>query len=275
MTPDTELYKNPIVSVIIPVYNGERYLTETIESVIAQTEVNWELIAVNDGSTDSSLVILEEYGNKIPDRVQVITVENGGVSRARNTAVAAARGTYVAFLDQDDFWAPQKLQRQVEMFSRDKNIGISFTNMTLIDENGMVFRENVLKFSRENRGNVFEHLIFDNFIPISSVMIKKELFKKIGGFDPRFSLAEDYDFLLKVTQELSVDYIDEPLLLYREHGDSGTYTKIDRFIDEALSISNHWKRQKPQLFRKHFFKYGIFRLKLEVLRLKVCAKRIY
>ena len=275
MTIDTELYQNPIVSVIIPVYNGERYLAETIESVIAQTEVNWELIAVNDGSTDNSQAILEGYAKKIPDRIKVITVENGGVSRARNTAVAAARGTYVAFLDQDDLWAPRKLERQVEMFSRDKNLGISFTNATVIDEKGSVLRENVLRCGVKHRGNVFEYLIFENFIGISSVMLKKELYVRTGGFDPRFSLAEDYDFLLKVTQESSVDYIDEPLLLYREHDESDSQTKIDRLIDEALSISNHWKRQKPQIFRKHFFLYGRFRLKLEVWRLKVYTKRIF
>ena len=275
MTTDTMFYKNPIVSVIIPVYNGERYLAETIESVIAQTELNWELIAVNDGSTDSSLTILEEYAKKIPHRIKVITVENGGVSRARNTAVAAARGIYVAFLDQDDLWAPQKLQRQVEMFSRDKNLGISFTNETLIDENGTVIHENVLKFSRDNRGNVFDHLIFDNFIPISSVMLMKKLFVKIGGFNPCFSLAEDFDFLLKVTQESSVDYIDEPLLLYREHDESGTYTKIDQITAEAFSIIEHWKQKNPRLFRKHFLKYQMFRLKFVLLKLKVFFKRIF
>ena len=263
------------MSVIIPVYNGERYLAETIESVITQTGVNWELIAVNDGSTDNSLAILEGYAKKMPDRIRVITVENGGVSRARNSAVAAARGTYIAFLDQDDLWAPQKLQRQIEMFSRNKNLGISFTNETLIDENGTIIHENVLKFGKENRGDVFEHLIFDNFIPISSVMLRKDLFVKIGGFDPSFSLAEDYDFLLKVTQEAIVDYIDEPLLLYREHGESETHTKIDRITAEAFSIIDHWKQKNPRIFRKHLLKYYMFRLKFVTLKIKVNVKRFF
>jgi len=275
MSTDTNLYENPIVSVIIPVYNGERYLAETLESVIAQTEVNWELIAVNDGSTDTSLEILEGYAKKIPERIKVITVENGGVSEARNTAVAAACGTYIAFVDQDDLWAPQKLQLQIKMFSRNKNLGISFTNETLVDEDGNTNHENVLKFGRDNRGNVFEHLIFDNFIPISSVMLKKELFVKIGGFDPCFSLAEDYDFLLKVTREAPVDYIDEPLLLYRVHGASGTYTKIDQITAEAFSIIDHWKRKNPRIFRKHFLKYQIFRLKFVMLKIKAYVKRFF
>ncbi len=270
---DTNIYKKPIVSVIIPVYNGERYLSETIDSVIAQTEVNWEIIAVNDGSTDRSLEILNEYVKKAPDRIRVITLVNGGVSKARNAAVAIALGTYIAFLDQDDLWAPNKLQRQIDMLSRNKNLGISFTNETLIDEKGLIIRENVLKFGKKQRGRVFECLLFENFIPISSVMFKKELFEKIGGFDPRFSLAEDYDFLLKVTQEVSVDYIDDPLLLYREHDESGTHKKIDRIAAESISIIDRWKQQKPWIFRRHFLKYLIFRLTFIILKFKVYVKR--
>ena len=273
MTPETNLCNNPIVSVIIPVYNGERYLAETIESVISQTAMNWELIAVNDGSTDNSLAILEEYAKKMPDRIKVITVENGGVSRARNIGVAAGRGIYVAFLDQDDLWAPRKLERQMGMFSRDEKTSLSFTNETLIDENGTVTHENILKFGRHNRGNVFEYLLFDNFIPISSVMLKKELVVKTGGFNPCFSLAEDYDFLLKVAREATVDYIDEPLLQYREHHESGTFTKIDRITAEAFSVIDHWRREKPGIFRKHFLKYLMFRFRFFILRIKVNVKR--
>jgi glycosyltransferase involved in cell wall biosynthesis len=273
MTPDTHTDITPTVSVIIPVYNGERHLAETIDSVIAQTYSDWELIAVNDGSPDSSLSILEEYGKRMPDRITVITVKNGGVSRARNTAVTAARGTYVAFLDQDDLWAPEKLDLQVEMFARDKNLGLVFTNTTIIDETGSIIRENVLKYGEEHRGNVFEYLLFDNFIGISTVMLKRELFVATGGFDPRFSLAEDYDLLLKVTQNAPADYIDNPLLHYREHTESGTHTKVGRLIDEALTISDYWKKQRPDLFKKNIFPYLKFRLKLEVLRLKMFVKR--
>jgi glycosyltransferase involved in cell wall biosynthesis len=275
MTTDPSGGQNPVVSVIIPVYNGEHYLAETIESVIAQTETNWELIAVNDGSTDHSLAILEEYTRKLPGRIHVITVENGGVSRARNIAVSASRSQYVAFLDQDDIWAPEKLQRQLEMFSRHTNLGISFTNETLIDGKGAVLHENILKFSRDNRGNVFEHLIFENFIPISSVMLKKELFTKTGGFNPRYSLAEDYDFLLRATREVCVDYIDAPLLQYREHSASGTHTKIDRITAEAYSIIEDWNQKNPEIFKKHFIMSMRFRLKFFVLKIKVHVKRFF
>jgi glycosyltransferase involved in cell wall biosynthesis len=271
MTPDTIQHRNPVVSVIIPVYNGELYLADTIESVIAQTETDWELIAVNDGSPDNSLAILNRYAEKMPDRIRVITVGNGGVSRARNTAVTAARGTYVAFLDQDDLWTPGKLRCQLEMFSRADMPGIVFTNEALIDGDGTILQEKILKFGREQRGHIFEHLLFDNFIPISSVMLPKELFVKTGGFNPAYALAEDYDFLLKAAHDVTADYIDEPLLLYRVHGQSGTYTRIDRLTREAYAIIGHWKREKPELFRRHFVKYLVFRLKFIMLKFKVYA----
>jgi glycosyltransferase involved in cell wall biosynthesis len=273
MTPK-QPNNNPLVSVIIPVYNGERYLSDTIRSVIAQSENNWEIVAVNDGSTDRSLALLEDFAIKFPDRIRVISVNNGGVSRARNTGVTEAKGDYIAFLDQDDLWMPQKLQLQVEQFRSDKNLGISYTNESIIDHAGSVVQEKVLIFKDKiNRGFVFEYLVFENFVPISSVMIRKDLFTAIGGFDPQYSLAEDYDFILKAVNIAPVDYIDAPLLLYREHGESGTYKKIDQITKEAFSIFHSWKTRDPWLFRRHFFKCLIFWVKFKVLKLKILMRK--
>lgn len=271
MTTDPISSGKPNVSVIIPVYNGERYIAETIESVIAQTEPSWELIAVDDGSPDNSLEVLEQYAKKMPDRIRVITVSNGGVSRARNIGAAAARGTYIAFLDQDDLFAPEKIRRQKEMFERDRSLGISFTNEALIDGDGKVLQENVLKLGPEHRGSVFETLLFNNFIPISSVIIKKNLFEKTGGFSPKYSLAEDLDFLLRAARDIKVDYIDEPLLRYRVHSGSGTRMRIDRLNAETRSIIAQRMQDNPAYFRKHCGKYLLFQLKLSMLKLKVLA----
>lgn len=266
--------KNPVVSVIIPVYNGERYLAETIESVISQTMKDWELIAVNDGSTDRSSAILEEYAQREPGRIRYITVGNGGVSRARNAGVAIARGTFIAFIDQDDLWAPEKLGHQLAQFARNESLGISFTNQTIIDGKGAVVRENVFRLGVHQRGKIFEYLLFENFIPISSVMVKKELFLHAGGFNPSFALAEDYDLLLKLARETPFDYIDEPLLRYREHGGSGTHTRIDRITAEAMAIIGYWKEQDPAFFRKHYLQYQKFCLNFKFLKLKIYLKRI-
>jgi glycosyltransferase involved in cell wall biosynthesis len=269
----TEPVDQPVVSVIIPVYNGERYLAETVQSVIDQTMTAWEIIAVNDGSSDRSLEILEAFREREPGRVRVITVKNGGVSRARNTGSALARGRYIAFLDQDDLWAPDKLRLQTALISGCNHPLITFTNETLIDEQGTIIRENVLTLKESCRGDIFASLLFDNFIPISSVMLEKELFIKAGGFDPSYALAEDFDLLLRVAKEIPAEYIDSPLLKYREHKESGTYTKIDRITSEAMEIIRHWRVREPALFRKHYLKYLRFRLTFRLLKCKIYLKK--
>jgi glycosyltransferase involved in cell wall biosynthesis len=270
-----ESTRNPIVSVIIPVYNGESYLSETIASVLGQTENDWEIVAVNDGSTDDSQKILAEYAIKYPGKIRVIQMDNGGVSRARNTGVSAGRGTFIAFIDQDDLWRPKKLERQIRMFSENDNLGISFTNESVIDSNGTIVREKVFEFDKKMTGNIFEQILFDNFIPISSVMIRRSLFLEIGGFDPQYSFAEDYDFLLRAAQKVTIDCSDEPLLLYREHSGSWTYKKIDKITTEANLILDHWRVRNPHLFRDHPLRYFMFRLKFAFLKLRITIKRSF
>jgi glycosyltransferase involved in cell wall biosynthesis len=265
----------PTFSVIIPVYRGERYVRETIASVAAQTVQDWEIIAVNDGSPDNSLAVLEEEARRDPQRIRVISVQNGGVSRARNTGAANARGEFLAFIDQDDLWAPAKLARQLSQFRADPSLGLSFTNESVIDEHGTVVRKKVLAFDPARcRGRVFAHLVFDNFIPVSSVMIRKDLFAAIGGFDPQYTLAEDYDFLLRAAREATFDFIDEPLLLYREHGGCNTFTKIDTITRESFTILDSWKAKDPAFFRRNAFRYFLFKLKFWFLNLKVQVKKI-
>lgn len=234
----------------------------------------WEIIAVNDESTDTSRTILERYAQRYPDRIRVITVTNGGVSRARNTGVSLARGEYIAFLDQDDLWMPEKLRLQTGLLGRDETLGMVFSNEALIDEKGSVTREKALSLGPDQHGNIFESLLFDNFIPISSVLVKKDLFLKVGGFNPRFSLAEDFDLLLKISRETRADYIDMSLLRYREHRESGTHTKIDRVAAEALEIIRYWKEKDPELFRRHYVQYLKIRLNFLLLKMKIVLKNL-
>lgn len=267
--------KDPVVSVIIPVYNGTKYLAETLESVISQTFRDWEVIAVNDGSSDESEIILEKYASKYPFRIRYLTVQNGGVSRARNTGVSQARGKYVAFLDQDDLWTPEKLERQVEQLENNPELGVSFTNESLIDESGFITRFKRFHLGGPNRGFVFDTLIFDNFIPVSSLMMHKDIFLQTGGFSPEFALSEDFDFLLRITRKYPVDFIDAPLLQYREHSESGTHINIDRITRESMTILQYWKKQDPAFFRKHILRYGLFRLRFFILKGKIILKKYF
>ena len=260
----------PLVSVIIPVYNGEKYLKETIESVIAQTEKNWEIIAVNDGSKDGSQEILKEYEKLDSGRIRVISVENGGVSRARNTGADLARGTYLAFLDHDDMWPPHKLEHQMKLFSDAPSLSLSFSNQTHIDEYGKTIKESHLIFDDRHRGYVFELLIFGNFIPISSVIVKRDLFLRMGGFEPQFAIAEDWDFLLKVTRDFPVDYIDEPLVLYRLHKESATFTNDERSQTEEYIVFDKWKHNGPSVTLKNLLPHLVFKVKVYYHDIKRC-----
>jgi glycosyltransferase involved in cell wall biosynthesis len=263
----------PLISVIIPVYNGEKYIGATIGSVLSQTEQRFEIIAVNDGSSDRSLHVLEEIQKDHPKQLVILSGANKGVSRARNSGVCAARGKYLAFIDQDDLWARQKLEEQLRIHEQDPVPKISFTNEAIIDETGRVIHKSVLRLDEKNRGNIFEELLFDNFIPLSSVMLPKTLFLQAGGFDPTYTLAEDFDFLLRAAQNSLVEYVPASLLFYREHPGSNTYSKIDCIMQESFAILLHWKEKRPDLFRKYRFRYFVFRMKFYGLRFKILIKR--
>ena len=120
------------VTVVIPVYNGGRYLRESIDSVLAQTFHDYEIVCVDDGSTDDSPVLLQEYGQ----RLRVVRQENSGQSAARNVGVKLARGEYIAFLDQDDVWYPSKVQNQVAVLDAEPDVVLVHCNFDRIDERG-------------------------------------------------------------------------------------------------------------------------------------------
>jgi glycosyltransferase involved in cell wall biosynthesis len=259
----------PLVSVIIPVYNGEKYVRETIRSVAGQSDQRFEIIAINDGSPDNSWQILEDLKKEIGHQLIIHTVENGGVSRARNTGVRSSRGKYLAFIDQDDLWTPEKIKEQVALLESDPSMSICFTNESIIDDQGNLIKENVLSLGPRNRGSILEALLFDNFIPISSVMMPREVFDRIGGFRVEYALAEDYDLLLRAAELGTAGFIDKPLLEYRTHKESGTFRKIDRIMAESFEILDTWKSRRPDLFRDNLFRYGLFKMKFYFLKLKI------
>lgn len=259
----------PIVSVIIPVYKGEKYLGETIRSVMEQSDSRWEIIAVNDGSPDNSLQVLESFQPQLGDRIRIISVKNGGVSRARNIGAAAAAGKYLAFVDQDDLFAPEKLEDQIHILESDPDLVLCYTNESVINDQGKTLHENILSLSSRNRGNIFEELLFDNFIPISSVVMPKAVFESIGGFNPYYTLAEDYDLLLKVADTGEIDFINKPLLKYRLHKESNTFTRIDRIMNESFAILDSWIARRPELYKRNRFRYALFKIKFYYLKMKV------
>jgi glycosyltransferase involved in cell wall biosynthesis len=204
------------VSIVIPAYNAAKYLRETLDSALNQTYRDAEVIVVDDGSTDETPRILEQYG----DRIQVLRQENHGRAAACNTGARAARGEWIAFLDADDIWLPDKLQRQVSECSQ---YAISHTNSFFFGE---YFKDDVLKTSvtPQYGGWVLDRLLVGNFVTCSSVMMRREVYHYYGGFDTTFRYAEDWPLWLKVCAEHELGYVERPLVRYRVHEASKSRT---------------------------------------------------
>ena len=217
---------NPKVSVIIPVFNGAKYLAEALQSVFAQTWQDYEVIVVDDGSTDDSMEICKQF----PDVRIIHHQENRGQSAARNTGVRHAKGEYIAFLDQDDRWYPEKLARQVPILEKGPTYGMVYSNADQIDENGRIVIRNVLDIlSVQPKKSIMDCLGSDMFILPGTVLIRKSVFEQVGGFDERLSGYEDDDLFSRVFQTTRIYYIRDSLLQWRIYPASYSYSeRMDR-----------------------------------------------
>jgi glycosyltransferase involved in cell wall biosynthesis len=217
----------PRVSVVMANYNYARYLRAAIDSVLNQTLGDLELNIVDDGSTDGSREIIESYLHDT--RVCFRPVEHFGQSCAKNAGIEMARGPLIAFLDADDIWAPQKLQKQVALFDRDPALGVVYSRRTLIDQNGTELPYRQPPF---HRGDVLEQIFRDNFVCFSSAVVRRIVVEHVGMFDERSGLAIDYDLWLRAAAHYRFDYVDESLIQYRcGHGN------ISRRVGERLKTA--------------------------------------
>ncbi len=215
---------NPAISIVIPNYNYGRFLAEAVNSALDQTLPPYEVIVVDDGSTDNSLEILNAYG----DKIKIIQQKNQGVGIARNAGAELASGDYLAFLDADDYWAPEKLAKQVAKFAENNEIGLVHCGMLTVDVNGNPLEENL----EGEEGWVADKLLrFQPVIagPGSNSLIRKQVFSDAGGYDTNRDLhpSEDWELSYRIAEAYKFGFVPEPLLYYRQHG-SGGHTNIKR-----------------------------------------------
>lgn len=203
-----------MVSVVMPVYNSEKYLNESIDSVLNQTYKNIELIVIDDGSTDNSSTIVNQYAN----RLVYIKQDNKGVAAARNAGIAVSKGTYIAFIDSDDIWDKKKVEIQREILDRNPNIGLVYSDHATFDDNGIIFR-NVAKGRGMSRpsGDIFFDLILCCLFQTSTVMVRRGLLEKVGLFNVDYRSGEDYDLWLRIASCSEVAYAPHVLAMYRQH----------------------------------------------------------
>ena len=204
------MVKNPrlLVTVIIPTHNRWPMLGEAVDSVLSQTLPSYELIVVDDGSTDETPQRLHDYGA----RITVLTQRRRGVAAARNVGARTASGKYLAFLDSDDLWHPNKLQRQLDLIESNPEVEICQTEEIWI-RNGV--RVNPRRKHRKPSGDIFRASLDLCLVSPSAVMMQRELFQRVGGFDESLPVGEDYDLWLRISKDTEVPLIAEALVTKR------------------------------------------------------------
>jgi glycosyltransferase involved in cell wall biosynthesis len=205
----------PAVSIILPTYNGLPYLREAVESVRAQTFTNWELIVIDDGSTDDSVAWLTSISDA---RLRILPSEHiAHRARLRNRGVAAARAAWIAFIDSDDRWKPHKLERQLAYHAARTDLLWSYTGRAIIDANGNIFHHPQHQPWRPHSGDVLRPLLaFDAKIALPSVLVRRSLLERVGGFaDQRW--GEDFELWIRLAQAAECGLIDEALVEIRAH----------------------------------------------------------
>jgi len=210
---------SPAVSIIMPTFNRLKYLRTTLASVFAQTFEDWELLIADDGSAADTRAYLQTLDD--PPRVRVLWLSHTGKPAvARNAALREAQGEYVAFLDSDDTWVPQKLQIQIDSLRGRTGRRWSHTRFVLVDESGRPTAWQRTRSWPVADGWILEKLVkSETVIAVPSVVVSRALLQQVGGFDEQLVMCEDYDLWLRLAAESEVDAVDEPLTLVTRHAE--------------------------------------------------------
>src|SRR5215217_4251390 len=204
----------PLISVMMPIFNGQRDLKEALDSVLAQTFSDFELICVDDGSTDNSLDLLSHY----QDRIIIIRQENAGQGAARNAGVRRASGRYIAFIDQDDRWYPTKLEHQMAAFRDDPKAVLVYSNSDRMDENSRLTEVGATLSERPSAlASPLGRLIEEGLVLPSSMLVRRDAFEQAGGFDAHLRGFEDFDLSARLKQAGRFIFLEQPALCYRVH----------------------------------------------------------
>ena len=202
------------VSAVIPTYNAAPYIAQSVDSVLAQTFAPCEIIVVDDGSTDDTARVLAPYGEKI----KYIYQKNQGEPAARNTGIRAATGDYIAFLDADDLWVPEKLELQMQYVAAHPECAMVYTDMMTFDQHGIVDPSVKVRFNITfPSGNIFRALFYETLFGSGSVVFRKSCVDTIGYFDESFLIGSDYEMWLRMARHFQIGFVDKPLLMYRQH----------------------------------------------------------
>lgn len=220
-----------MVSVVMPLYNGERYAADAIESILGQTLEDFELIIIDDGSTDASAAVASRYAQQDP-RIRLVSRTHRGITATRNEALSIARGRFVAESDSDDISLPQRLQKQLKYLEKYPQCALVGCRLLLIDPDGAPIR--VINMETSHEEIVETNLNFTTFFVSGAYMVRREAIRTIGGFREEVTLAEDRDLYLRLAEHHKLANIPEVLYHYRQHT-SNTCLQRKRELKKQLN----------------------------------------
>jgi len=235
------------ISVVIPSYNSAAYLADAIDSALNQTLAPLEVIVVNDGSTDETAQLLERYRG----RINPISQENRGLSAARNRGIAAAQGDLIAFLDADDIWLPEKMEKQLGCLEEHPQAALVHSQLYYWDTQTGERTIQRHRGRHEYTGRCYHRLFFQNGVIPSTMIVRRECLAKVGGFDEeiRRPTCQDYDLCLRIARHYEFGFVDEPLILYRQHASSSTKRQVAENLADNVFVVRKVLRNDPGLWR--------------------------
>jgi glycosyltransferase involved in cell wall biosynthesis len=248
----------PLISVIIPTYNNAKMVFEAIESVLKQTYKDYELIVVDDGSTDETSEIVKQYGAS----VKYIYQQNSHISSARNNGFNHSKGNYIAQLDADDLWLPEKLELQAELIDKHPEAGLFYCDAYICnkgdEENrSLVYSQNYVP---PKEGNVFKYFFQTNPLCTSSAIISRKAWFDLKGLDTDLRGGQDTEFFIRISAFYQVYYVNKPLMIYRRH-ENNSSSKITK--------NNIIKAFKKNILQRHI---AIKNIKKYDINLPLCIK---
>ena len=230
------------ISIIIPAYNAESTIKSTIESVQKQTYRDYELIVIDDGSTDRTAKIVCEIAD---ERLKFFSYQNAGVSVARNRGIQQATGEYIAFLDADDLWTRDKLEKQVAILETNPEVGVVYSQTSYIDsQSNLLYNCNPVSFA----GNVLPELLLTNFLHNgSNPLIRQQAVATVGGFDSNITSCEDWDYYLRLAALYPFAVVPEYQILYRQTGSQNMSSNVARMQQASYTVIERAYQKFPRL----------------------------
>ena len=245
----------PTVSVIIHTFNNEKFIAETIESVLKQTYNDYEIIVVDDGSEDGTRDVLLPYMQDIRYHYK----ENGGIASAKNAGISLSSAEFIAFLDHDDLWVPDKLKIQMEHFNNNPQVGLVYAKYTSFRDG----KELRTKPEKGYSGWIFKELLSKSFIQTSTVVVKRECLNAVGPYDESFTLGDEYDMFLRVAKRFQCGFVDKELTRYRVHETNASKNDFlfgKENLDVFKKIYNNFTDldgKEKKILRKRIAEYSI------------------